>query len=128
MSFTHRAPHPLIERLFVNLRRLITFVYFAILGGLALVAGALFFETHAELKRLKQTEVDTRAKLAAVEQQLADQKRILERLKTDPGFVEKVIREKLRYAKPGEMIFKFPDSGTPEPRDSLRESGAGRQP
>jgi cell division protein DivIC len=112
----------------VNLRRLISFIYFAILGGLALIAAMLFSEAYEELKQLKQTEAVTRAKLAAVEQQLADQKRILERLKSDPAYVEKVIREKLRYAKPGEMIFKFREAETPERRDALREGTAGRSP
>ena len=34
----------------------------------------------------------------------------LERLKTDPVFAEKVIRQRLGYARTGEVIFRF-DSG-----------------
>ena len=31
----------------------------------------------------------------------------LERLKHDPEYVEKVIRQKLNYAKANEVVFKF---------------------
>jgi len=32
---------------------------------------------------------------------------VLERLRTDPEYVDKVIRRKLGYAKPDEFIFHF---------------------
>jgi cell division protein FtsB len=31
----------------------------------------------------------------------------LERLRTDPAYVEKVIRRKLGYARPEEYVFRF---------------------
>ncbi len=38
-----------------------------------------------------------------------------ERLRSDPRFVEKIAREELGYAKPGETVFKFVDD---EPQTS----------
>jgi cell division protein FtsB len=38
---------------------------------------------------------------------LHDQEIVLQRLRTDPAYVEKVIRRKLGYAKPDEFIFRF---------------------
>ena len=50
------------------------------------------------------------AKLAVKEGELREQQRTLERLRTDPDFVEKIIRQRLGYAKPGDLIFRFDPS------------------
>lgn len=93
----------------MNSRRAITVVYVLLLSGLGLVAGAVLYETHAELSHLKQVEATNRRKLAAAEAQLREQERILERLRTDPEYVEKAIRERLLYARPGDVIYRFKD-------------------
>jgi len=48
-------------------------------------------------------------KLAEAREKLREQERILERLRTDPAYVEKVIRRRMFYAKPDEYIFRFED-------------------
>ena len=35
------------------------------------------------------------------------------RLQEDPRFIEKIAREKLGYAKPGETVFRFEDEDEP---------------
>ena len=45
--------------------------------------------------------------LAAAEDALRAKELILQRLQTDPAYVEKVIRMNLHYAKPDELIFRF---------------------
>jgi cell division protein FtsB len=67
----------------------------------------MYVEARAEYRQLLQVQSTYRAKLAAKEAQLREQDRILERLRTDPAFVEKVIRQRLGYARPGEVIFRF---------------------
>lgn len=91
------------------MRRAITFVYVFVLTGLGLAAGALFFETREEYVRLKRTEVTLRKQVVEAEIRLKEQHRVLERLKTDRYFVEKVIRRQLNYARPEDHIFKFED-------------------
>lgn len=93
----------------MNHRRIILLVYGFILAGLVMWAGAVFFETRAEYNQLKQNEADIRRRLAEAKRQLAEQEKILERLRTDPEYVEKVIRRRLLYVKPDEEIFWFPD-------------------
>lgn len=93
----------------MNPRRVITFVYVFVLTGLGLAAGALFFETQQEFNRLRRTEQSLRRQVAEAEQRLKEQDRVLERLKTDRDYVEKVIRKQLNYARPGDVIFKFED-------------------
>jgi cell division protein FtsB len=88
-------------------RRIILLLYVVLLSGFGLGAGALFLNARAEYKALKETEAASRTKLAAAEARLREQERVLERLKTDPAFIERVLRDRLHYAKPGEVIFRF---------------------
>jgi cell division protein FtsB len=93
----------------VNPRRLIITLYVVVLGALSVAAGAVFLDARAQYRQLRQAELANRAKLAEARDRLREQERILERLKTDPEFVETAIRQRLKYAKPGEVIFRFPD-------------------
>jgi cell division protein DivIC len=93
----------------VNQRRLIVFLYGVIFTGLVVWAGAVFFESRAEYVQLKQNEADIRRRLVDAQARLAEQEKILERLKNDPDYVEKVIRRRLHYVKPGETIYWFED-------------------
>lgn len=90
--------------------RLIVLLYFVLLTGCGIWAGALFLEARAQHGQLKQLQAASEAKLAAAEARFREQERILERLRSDPSFVEKVIREQLAYKKPAELIYRF-DSG-----------------
>jgi cell division protein FtsB len=91
----------------VNSRRLIVTLYALLFVGLAVGAGALFIDARAEYNQLKLAEADAKRRLAEAQAELARRKQILERLQTDPEFVEKVIRQRLGYAKPGEYIFRY---------------------
>ena len=77
------------------------------LSGLGIGAGVLLLEARAQHRQLKQTEAATRRQLAEAEARLNEQKRILERLRSDPDYVERVIRKRMSYARPGEVIFRF---------------------
>lgn len=91
----------------MNSRRLIITLYVLLFAGLGVGAGALFIDAHAEYTQLRQVEADDQRLLAEAQARLAEQERILQRLRTDPKYVEDVIRQQLHYAKPGESIFRF---------------------
>src|SRR5690606_18161757 len=74
-----------------------------VLAGLAVVLA----QTRAEYERVREAEVQIRRRLAEVETRLAEQEVVLERLRTDPAYVEAVIRRRLGYAKPDEFVFRF---------------------
>ncbi len=93
----------------VNSHRLITVLYVVLFAALGLGAGVLLFEARAQYRQLKHTETEIRGRLAEAEARLHEQERILERLRTDRDFVEKVIRKRMSYARPGETIFRFED-------------------
>jgi cell division protein DivIC len=85
----------------------IVWIYAGAFVGVALVSGVFFFQTYQEYAHLRRVEADTRQRLAQAERRLQDQQRMLDRLRNDPAFVEKIIRLQLRYAKPSELIFRF---------------------
>lgn len=80
-----------------------------LLVAFAGAAGAWFVDAHAEYRQLKLIEAVNEEKLADARRRLAEQQKVLERLRTDPAFVEKVIRQQLKFARPGEMIFRYED-------------------
>ena len=91
----------------MNSRQFITSLYLVLLAGLCIGAGALFLEASADYDRLKQTEAASERRLAEAKARLAQQEIILKRLRTDPDYVARVVRERLHFSKPGEQIFRF---------------------
>jgi cell division protein FtsB len=91
----------------VTLRRLIIAFYLLLFLSLAAGSGVFFWQTRREYDRLLTIEAKSRQRLAEAEQKLKEQDRILERLRTDPNYVEMVIRRRLGYSKPDEYIFRF---------------------
>ena len=93
----------------MNARRLIVWFYALLFVGMGLLSGVFFFRTYQEYAQFERLEAESRQRLAQAQQRLKEQERVLERLRTDPDYVAKVIRQQLRYAKPSELIFRFED-------------------
>ncbi len=93
----------------MNLRRLIISLYLVLFLGAGATSGYFLWQAREEYTRLRRLEADTRRRLAEAEARLKDQERVLDRLRNDPAYVEKVIRRRLNYAKPDEYIFRFED-------------------
>ena len=93
----------------MTLRSLITTLYVVLLSALGIGAGALLLDSRAEYRRLKEAEAVIRLRLAEAQERLREQEIVLDRLRTDRDYVEKVIRERLGYARPGDVIFHFED-------------------
>ena len=93
----------------MNLRKILLSLYVLLIAGIGVTGGYLFLDARAEYNRIEQVEDQNKRRLAEAQQRLADQQRVLERLRTDPAFVDRVIRKKLGYAKPDEFIFRFED-------------------
>jgi cell division protein FtsB len=91
----------------VNLRRFIVAVYLVLFVGVGIASGVFFWQAKEEYEQLKQQEAASRQRLAEAEARLKEQETIIQRLRTDPAYVEKVIRRRLLYAKPDEFVFRF---------------------
>lgn len=85
------------------------FLVFCAVAAVGVLAGLVVVlnQTRAEYGRLLEVEAQTRRRLAEVETRLAEQELVLERLRSDPAYVEMVIRRRLGYAKPEEFVFRF---------------------
>ena len=90
-------------------RRLIVWIYAVLFLGVGMIASVFSFRTYQEYTQLQRLEAESRQRVAQARQKLEEQKRVLDRLEHDPDYVEKVIRQQLRYAKPSELIFRFED-------------------
>ena len=90
-------------------RRLIVWIYAVLFLGVGMISGVVSFRTYQEYTQLQRLESESRQRVAQARQRLEEQKRVLDRLQHDPDYVEKVIRQQLRYAKPSELIFRFED-------------------
>lgn len=91
----------------MNLRRCIIALYLVLIGGIGVAAGVFFVEARQEYARLNSIQVESRRRVAEAELRLKYQEKVLERLSSDPAYVEKVIRRKLGYARPDEFVFRF---------------------
>jgi cell division protein FtsB len=93
----------------VNARRAIISLYLFLFVAVVLTSGVFFWQTREEYRRLRDVEALSQRRLAELELRLKEQQTVLERLRTDPAYVERVIRRRLGYAKPDEFIFRFDD-------------------
>ncbi|HEY5078988.1 MAG TPA: septum formation initiator family protein [Opitutaceae bacterium] len=95
----------------MNLRKVIVSLYIVLIAGLGVTGAVLFKDANDEFSQLKQVEASNRRRLAEEKQRLDDQERVLQRLRSDPQYVDRVIRMKLGYAKPDEYIYRFENDG-----------------
>jgi len=89
------------------LGRFLATLYAVVFLALSAFAGISFMQTYQELTTLQTQETETHQKLQVAEQELGDQRRMLAQLRSDPQYVESMIRRKLGYAKHGETVFRF---------------------
>jgi cell division protein FtsB len=76
---------------------------------------SFWYQQRAEDKRL-------RIEIQDLQQENAHLRGHIDRLQSDPGAIEHEAREKLHYAKPGEVIFTLP----PEPQTHSQPAGGGK--
>lgn len=88
-------------------RHIIVLLYVVLLSGFGIGAGALYFDARADYLALKEAQAANQVRLSAAQAKLRAQQLELERLKNDPKFIERVLRDRLHYAKQGEVIFRF---------------------
>ena len=91
----------------MNARSLIATLYLVLFLGLGGGALALLRDALGEYDQLKRAEVASQRRLVEAQARLTEQEKILARLRSDPDFVERVIRQRLGYVKPGEYVFRF---------------------
>jgi cell division protein FtsB len=91
----------------MTFRRSIAAFYGLLFLALTLFAGVFFVDTHRELAAQRTREEENRQQLLELKQTLADKRVTLDRLRGDPVYIERVIRERLGYARPDETVIRF---------------------
>ena len=91
----------------MTLGRFLATLYAVAFLALSAFAGIAFVQTYQQLTNLQTQESESRQRLQVAEQELRDQERMLAQLRSDPQYVESMIRRKLGYAKQDETIFRF---------------------
>lgn len=71
------------------------------------VLGGLLLQTYREYASFKARELAYQERLKILEMEVDAYEAYLERLLSDPEFMEHVARERLGYSKEGELIFRF---------------------
>jgi cell division protein FtsB len=89
------------------IRRSVAAFYGLLFVALTLFAGLFFLRTYGEYEALRMRRADSEMRLADLERRVVDERRTLERLRTDPAFVEREIRARLLFAGPAETVFRF---------------------
>ncbi len=80
----------------------------------------------AENDRLAETEKALQAQIDALSNDKAQKEEYYFRLLHDDKFRERIIREKLGYAAPKEIVFRFDDSNTKAPEVSVVGEGGAQ--
>lgn len=90
-------------------RQIIVVFYLLLFLSVGAGSSMFFWQTRQEYNQLRGVELATQRRLAEAELRLKEQEKILQRLRTDPAYVEMKIRQRLGYARPEEFIFRFED-------------------
>src|SRR5688572_7684100 len=106
-SHCHRFRQAARQRRFMTFRRSVAAFYALLFVALTLFAGLFFVRTHAEMRAMEEREDENRRQLAELKRAFVDHTVTLDRLKSDPAYVERVIRERLGYARPDETVIRF---------------------
>ena len=92
----------------MNLRRiLLSCLCLAVFAGVTVAVWLYVDNMREEYRHLRAVEAQNRQRLDEAERELRREEVILQRLRTDPAYVEQQIRRRLGYAKPDDVIFKF---------------------
>jgi cell division protein FtsB len=95
----------------VNYSKLILGFYAALFVGVALWAATFFVQMQRDLTTLRLQESAGRRRLEEAQARLQEQEKYLDRLQHDPALVERIIRQKLGYARSQEFVFRFEEAG-----------------
>ena len=80
-----------------------------VMCSLVLIIMAIeLYKTRNQLTYLKSRDQEYATRIKVIEQDLAAKDEYLDKLLTDPVFLERVVRERLGYTRPEEWIYRFP--------------------
>ncbi len=83
------------------------YVYLGVFAVLSVFFCIFLQQTYREYTTLKHRQEQYTRQLERAEEELAYKKHYYDNLLNNPEFVERVVRQKLGYARPDEKLFRF---------------------
>lgn len=99
-----------------KLEKSILFLFCGLFAAAGVVFSVLLGKTYREYANIKSREAHYEQTVSKREAQLKEKEETLHRLRHDPDFIDRVIRQRLGYAKPGELVFRFEKTEEPDQR------------
>ena len=87
--------------------RILNAVFLLVFLVIAGFSGSFALERYRKLEVMRNSEANAAARLAEMQVATSSKRESLARLNNDPEYVERIIRQKLNFAKAGETVFKF---------------------
>ena len=87
--------------------RFLILMLLGMLGILVVFFGGMLLKTHREFQNFKDRQVRIESKLIQARKEFREKEAYLTRLLEDPDFLERVVRERLGYSRPDELLFRF---------------------
>jgi cell division protein FtsB len=89
--------------------RIVLLMLLGMLLVLIVFFGSFLLRTHREFENFKAREDMIEQKLIQARKEFEQKEAYLTRLIEDPEFLERIARERLGYARPDELLFRFSD-------------------
>lgn len=87
--------------------RLVNLIFAFTFLAAGVFAAVFLYRDYQQLEKLKSVEAKFERKLNALASETDRREEELAKMQHDTEHIEKVVREKLSYAKPGEVVFRF---------------------
>ena len=87
--------------------RVILLMLLGMLIVLVIFFSSLILQTYREYKNFRAREIMIEAKLTQARKEFEQKEAYMARLLEDPEFLERVVRERLGYSRPDELLFRF---------------------
>lgn len=91
----------------MNVGRILHFLFVLTFFGVAAFSVAFLYENYQELRAMEGQEVDASLKLEELKAESLRRQTALQKLESDPEYIERSIRMKLGYAEKDEVVFRF---------------------
>ncbi len=92
-----------------GLQRMVLSALGLILAGVVGGFAVALQQTHRELQRFESKVSGYEAQLEQLKTDIRLKEVYLSKLEADPAFLERVVRERLGYARPDDLLYRFPE-------------------
>ncbi len=99
---------------FASLAQIILGLLSALLVLVVLSFSALFLQSYREYEYFKSKELELEKQLSHLKEKISQKEKYLDLVLHEPDFLERVVRQKLGYARPEETIYRFEKEDEPE--------------